>query len=161
VISRGKVKREEIQVAIKKVVLDVFENMYFMFPEVITEDDPVPSLPEKCFRARVVVKNSSEAFMLYCSEQLVVGMAKNLLGRDHATAEADLVDVFKETANIIAGNLVTTLALDGSADFDVPVAERLQDCSELRTPPGLIFNIDNEFLKATLFLLSHRPLHFF
>jgi len=144
-------KSEEIQVAVKKVVLDVFENMYFMFPEAITEDDPVPSLPEKCFRAMVAVKNSSEAFMLYCSEQLVVDMARNLLGRDRAIPEADLVDVFKETANIIAGNLVTTLALDGSVDLDFPVAERLQDRSELRTPPGLIFNIDNEFLKATLF----------
>jgi len=32
-------KREDIQRAIKEVVLDVFENMYFMFPEVIGEDD--------------------------------------------------------------------------------------------------------------------------
>lgn len=74
-------KREDIQRAIKEVVLDVFENMYFMFLEVIGEDDPVPPFPESCFKARVAVKNGSPAFILYASEQLVADMAKNLLGQ--------------------------------------------------------------------------------
>lgn len=146
-------KREDIEGALKEVVLDVFENMYFMFPEVIAEDTPLPSFPESCFKTSVAVKNGSEVLMLYGSEQLVVDMAKNFLGADEPIAEDGLIDVFKEAANVIAGNLITRLALDSSIALDVPVADRLQPCSELPTAPGAqeaIFNIDDEFLKVAV-----------
>lgn len=146
-------KREDIQRAIKEVVLDVFENMYFMFLEVIGEDDPVPPFPESCFKARVAVKNGSPAFILYASEQLVADMAKNLLGADQPITEADLIDVFKESANVTAGNLVTSLALDASLALDVPVAERVQPCSEFRPAPGaqeVMFDFEGQLLKVAV-----------
>lgn len=71
-------------------------------------------------------------------------MAKNLLGTDQPIAEADLIDVFKEAASVIAGNLIARLALDSSINLDVPVAERLDDSSELRTAQGareVVFNV--------------------
>ena len=146
-------KREDIQRAVKEVVLDVFENMYFMFPEVIGEDDPVPPFPESCFKVRVALKNGSEVLMLYCSEKLVAEMAGNLLGADQPIAEADLIDVSKETANVIAGNLVTSLALDASVGLDVPVAERLQNYSALLTVTGtqeVVFNFEDRLLKVAV-----------
>ena len=51
-------------------------------------------------------------------------------------AEGGLIDVFREAANVIAGNLITRLALDSSIALDVPVADRLRPCSELLTAPG-------------------------
>lgn len=146
-------KREDIERDLKEVVLYVFENMYFMFPEVIAEDIPLPSFPESCFKASVAVKNGSEVLMLCGSEQLVVDMAKNFLGVEEPIAEGGLIDVFKEAANVIAGNLITRLALNSSIALDVPMAERLQPCSELPTDPGAqeaIFNIDDEFLKVVV-----------
>ncbi|MBW1795780.1 MAG: chemotaxis protein CheX [Deltaproteobacteria bacterium] len=146
-------KREDIQEAVEEVVLDVFENMYFMFPEVIAEDDPAPSFPESCFKAGVAVKNTSLVLMLYGSKQLVTDMAKNFLGTAQAIADTDLLDVFKEAANVIAGNLITRLALDAGIGHDVPVAERLDDCSELRATQGarqVIFNVDDEFFKVAV-----------
>ena len=140
-------KIEDIQGEVKKVVCFVFENMYFMFPEAIGEDDPAPSLPESCFKATVGVKNSSGMFVFYGSEQLVMEMAKNLLETDRASNESDLIDIFREAANVIAGNLVTTLDLDASVAIDVPVVERLEICSEPETTPGVVFNIDDEFFK--------------
>jgi hypothetical protein len=146
-------QREEIQRAVKEAVLDVFENMYFMFPELIAEDDPGPSLTESCFKARIAVKNGSEVLVLYASEQLVADMAKNLLGAEQPTAETDLIDIFKETANVIAGNLITGLALDSSIAFDVPVAEKLKPCLEPHTDSDaheVIFNIDEGFFKVAV-----------
>ena len=146
-------KREDMQGVVKEAVLDVFENMYFMFPEAIAEDDPVPSFPASCFDARIAFKNRSEVLMLRGSEQLVVGMAKNFLGTDQLIAETDLIDVFKEAANVIAGEVITRLSFDSSVAPDVPVAERLQPCSELPTAPGAqeaIFNVDDEFLKVAV-----------
>ena len=49
---RREMKTEDIQRAVKEVVLDVFENMYFMFPEVIRKDDPAPC-DELRVRARI------------------------------------------------------------------------------------------------------------
>jgi hypothetical protein len=80
-------------------------------------------------------------------------MAKNLLGTDRPIAETDLIDVFKETANVIAGNLITRLAFDSSIALDVPVAERLQTCSELRPAPGaqeVMLDFEGQFLKAAV-----------
>jgi hypothetical protein len=132
---------------VKKVVGDVFQKMYFMFPEALGEDASVPFLPGSCFRAKVGMKNGPKVVMLYGSEQLVIGMARNLLGTDQVPKESDLVDIFKEAANVIAGNLIVTLTLDGSVRLEIPVAEKMQTCSELETSPGTTFNIDNEFFK--------------
>ena len=146
-------KKEDIQGAAKEAVLHVFESMYFMFPEVITEDEPVPSFPASCFKARIALKNRSDILMLHGSEQLVMGMAKNLLGTEQPIAETDLIDVFKEAANVIAGDLVLKLSFDSSVAPDIPVAERLQPCSELRPDPGAreaIFSIDDELLKVAV-----------
>ena len=142
--------KEDIQHAVEKVVRDVFENMYFMFPEVAQDDDQAALPPERCFKARVGVKNGSEVFVFYGSEQLVSRMAKNLLGTDQASKASDLVDVFKEAANVIAGNLVTTTGVDRSVGLEIPVAERLQVCSEPEEPQGAIFNIDGEFFRLAV-----------
>jgi len=143
-------KREDIKNVIEQVIRDVFENMYFMFPEVVGEDDPAPSLLETCFKARVRAKNGLEVFLFYASERLVTGMAKNLLGTNQATKESDLVDVFKEAANVMAGNLVTALALGGSVGLDIPAAEKLKICPEVETAPGTAFNIDGEYFKLAV-----------
>ena len=147
-------RREDMQEGVKKVVRDVFESMYFMFPEVIEEGDPAPPLPESCFKAGVGVKNGSEVFVLYASEKLVMDMAKSLFGTDQPIEEADLVDTFGEAANVIGGNLVTTLEVDTSVGLDVPNAERLQTCSELATAPGAVFDIDGAFFKVTVMELN-------
>jgi hypothetical protein len=146
----AKMAKEHIQDAVKRVVGDVFQKMYFMFPEPLYEDDPVPSLPEPCFRAKVGIKNSPKVVMLYGSEQLVIGMARNLLGTDQAPEEGDLIDIFREAANVIAGNLIVTLTLERGVRLDIPVAEKMQTCSELETLPGTTFNVDNEFFKLAL-----------
>ncbi len=141
---------KDVQAVLTGIVLGVFENMYFMFPEPLSADDPLPTFPESCFRARIAVKNGLPEIVLYGSAQLVSNMAGNFLGSAEGLGESDLIDIFKEAANVIAGNLMTSLALDSSLGLDVPVAERMQACSELQTAPGVVFNIDNEFLKVTV-----------
>lgn len=142
--------REDIQNAVNRVVGHVFQKMYFMFPEALGEDDPVPTLPGSCFRARVGMKNGLEVVVLYGSEQLVISMARNLLGTDQAPEESDLIDIFREVANMIAGNLILSLTPDSRVRLDIPVAERMQVCSELRALPGTVFNIDDEFFKLAV-----------
>lgn len=146
-------KAQDIQGAVKAVVLDVFESMYFMFPEPIGQDDPMPSFGDACFKARVAVKDGVSAFILHGSEPLVKDMAKTLLGTDQP-AETELIDLFKETANVVAGNLITRLSLDSSVALDVPEAERVQPCAEKPCTDAdaheVVFNIDDRLFKVTV-----------
>ena len=148
-------KRKEIQQAVREAVPDVFEKMYFMFPELVLEDDLELSFPESCFKATVAVKNSSELIVIYGSEKLVMDMAGSFLGTDQVIKDSDLVDVFKEAANVIAGNIVTNLSLEGSIGLDVPVAERLRDCSESRKVQGIVFNINNSFFMVAVVTIEN------
>ncbi|NVM56876.1 MAG: chemotaxis protein CheX [Desulfobacterales bacterium] len=144
-------KEEDLQRTIKETVLDVFVNMYFMFPEPIGEHEAVSWFPESCFRARVCLENRPEGLFLYGSEQLVAEMAENLLGPDRTIGEADLIDVFKEAANVLAGNLVSRLALGRDVAIGIPVAERWHPRSQTDTAPGsrgIMFHIDDEVLKV-------------
>ncbi|NVM22078.1 MAG: chemotaxis protein CheX, partial [Desulfobacterales bacterium] len=115
-------KGQNLKQVIEETVLDVFGDMYFMFPEPVGEDEGVSFSAESCFRARVPLENSSEGLLLYGSEQLVADMAKNILGPDQTIGEDELLDVFKETANVIAGNLVSRLGVDSDAALGIPVA---------------------------------------
>jgi hypothetical protein len=144
-----KMKDEDLTPTIEKVVRDVFEGMYFMFPETMNADDQ-PVLPESCFKASVAVKNSPLVVVLFGSEKLVTDMALALLGPDHPIEEDDLVDIFREATNLIGGNLVNTLDLDKSVGLDVPEVQRFDALEELEAMPGAVFDVDGEYLKAVV-----------
>ena len=141
---------EEIRDAVERVVGEVFENMYFMFPELVQEHDIDSPLTDSCFKATVKVIGASQIFVLYASEQLVKDMTNNLLGADEALNQNNLVDMFTETANVIAGNLMTALALDTSVSLDIPITERLKICSEARRAAGAMFSVDGHHFKLAV-----------
>ena len=140
-------KIQDIEEALPKVVRDVFEGMYFMFPQTVRQDNPGPPAPESCFKARICLKHTPIALDMFGSENLVATMASTLLGSDGALEETDLADTFKEAANVIAGNLVTMLKPDRQTGLDVPKAERLQTSSDLEKTSGILFDIDGEYFK--------------
>ena len=140
---------EKMMEVIQQVVRNVFEGMYFMFPETMeTEDNP--SLPKSCFKASVGIKNSPLKVVMYGSEKLVKDMAAAFLGTDQPVDDNDLVDVFKEATNLIGGNLVNTLNLDKGVGLDVPEVEIVETSGDLVSEPGTFFDVDGEFLKATV-----------
>lgn len=143
--------REKVRKALKEVVSEVFGDMYFMFPDVIEENGPPPPFHKACIKASVAFKNGSYQVFLCASERLVEEMARNLLGETDSGVQIDLIDVFREATNVIAGNLVTKLVLGSSVGLDVPVAERSNDCSGTCGPEGgveVLFDFDGRLLKA-------------
>ncbi|MBW2108105.1 MAG: chemotaxis protein CheX [Deltaproteobacteria bacterium] len=139
----------DIQNVLDSVVPHVFEGMYFMFPEVIREDLQ-PPMPTLCFRASVAIQNSPFKVVVYGSEKLVQDMAAALLGEGQGVTEKDLKDIFKEAANLIGGNLVTSLAFDKDLVLDVPEVEVLDSPADSDTEPGTVFDVDGEFLKVAV-----------
>jgi hypothetical protein len=142
-------KDEDLTGAIQKVVRNVFESMYYMFPETLEAQDQ-PPVPESCFRASVGIENSPLKVVLYGSEKLVKDMATALLGSERAIEEDECVDIFREAANLIGGNLVNAMDLDKSVGLGVPEVQLVDTVEELDTEPGTAFDIDGEFFKAAV-----------
>ena len=140
---------EKLMGVFQQVVRDVFEGMYFMFPEMLEPEDRLP-VPKSCFKARVGIKNSPLEVELYGSKKLVRDMAAAFLGTDQAFDDNDLVDIFKEATNLIGGNLVNTLELDKNVALEVPEVEIVESAGELESYPGTVFDVDGEFFKAAV-----------
>ncbi|MBW2108264.1 MAG: chemotaxis protein CheX [Deltaproteobacteria bacterium] len=137
---------QDLQEALERAVQDVFETMYFMFPEPIGSQDNMAYAPESCLEARVNLKNSPHVMVLQGSDKLAHDMAAGLLGTDRPIQPDELVDVFKEAANMIAGGLVTALNLDNRIQLDVPRVKRLPSCLIPKTVT--VFDIDGQWLNA-------------
>ena len=142
-------KDEDLTGTIQKVVRNVFESMYYMFPET-TEIQDRRRVPESCFRASVGAENSSLKVVLYGSEKLVKEMATALLGSDRPIEENECIDIFREATNLIGGNLVNAMDLDKSIGLGVPEVQFVNTVKELDTEPGAVFDIDGEFFKAAV-----------
>ena len=145
-------EQKDVQSAVEKVVADVLENMYFIFPERLESEASESLFPEPPYKATVGVKNGSAVFAFFASEPLLRTMAKNLLGVDQVTQESDLADVFRETANMIAGNLVTELAFDANVSLEIPVVERAKSAQLEKSTSVSCFTLDDEPFKVAVLL---------
>ena len=143
-------KNEGFDQAVKGAVSEVFESMYFMFPEWPNGETDRPQVPQSCFSARVGIKGGGELLVLYASSELVSNMAESFLGMSHGLEDADLADIFKEACNVVAGNIVTRLNLDTNIGLGTPVAERMSDCTVVEKNGGSVLSIDGEFMKIVV-----------
>ena len=142
-------KDEDLTSTIQKVVRNVFESMYYMFPETLEAQDQ-PRVPESFFRAGVGIKNSPMQVVLYGSKKLVNEMATALLGSDRPIKEDECIDIFREATNLIGGNLVNAMNLDKSVGLGVPEVQLVDTVKEPDTGTGTVFDIDGEFFKAAV-----------
>ena len=134
---------------LQKVVRNVFESMFYMFPETLEGEDQ-PSVPESCFKGSVGIQNSPLKVVVYGSEKLVQDMATTLLGSDGPIEENECIDIFREATNLIGGNLVNTLDLDKIMGLGVPEVQIVETVQELEAEPGTVFYVDGEYLKAAV-----------
>ncbi len=134
-------------------ISEIYESMFFMFPEEVGEEETGPSLPKSCFCARVSLKGSGVAFILFCSERVVEDMAKNLLGEEKKFDEESLIDVLKEAVNVIAGSLLTKSGIEGDVSLGVPHGKRLEGETEeiiVKSACEAVFNVEGEWLKGAM-----------
>ncbi|MBW2108608.1 MAG: chemotaxis protein CheX [Deltaproteobacteria bacterium] len=135
---------QDMQKALDEAVQDVFETMFFMFPEPLGKDDTAPWVSELIFLARVGLKNTPHAVVLHASETLAHHMAAAIIGTDRPIPEAEVLDVLKEAVNMVGGCLVTFLNLHKQVSLDVPQAERLDSSPLLKS--ATVYDVDGELL---------------
>jgi len=141
------------QKILEDTILNVFENMYYMFPEKQMNNDDHFSFPLSCFYTKVSFCTNQKKIILWGTKQLAAKMAKNFLGEDRAFSNAELIDIFKEAANVIIGNFIS--ASDSAPDirFQVPVISEkqiMQYDKDISNAVDLVYIIENEFFRIAL-----------
>ena len=138
---------------LKSAISEVYESMFFMFPEEVGEEETEPPFPKSCFCARISLKGSGVAFILFCSKKMVEDMAENLLGEEKNFDEESLIDVLKEAVNVIAGVLLTAGDVEGDISLGVPQGERIQGKTgdiAVQSASEVVFSVENEWLKGAI-----------
>ncbi|KPA13447.1 hypothetical protein MHK_006344 [Candidatus Magnetomorum sp. HK-1] len=105
---------------LEKTICDVFENMYFMFPELITHSFNQFSFPLACYNTEVSLVEDKTNFYLFGAQLLVRKMAINFLGEERFFEQDELIDVFKEATNVIVGNFISTSNVVPDIRFEIP-----------------------------------------
>ncbi|ETR74196.1 MAG: hypothetical protein OMM_06477 [Candidatus Magnetoglobus multicellularis str. Araruama] len=105
---------------IEKTIHDVFENMYFMFPERTRLSPDIFSFPISCYMAQTQLIKDSQSFDLYGDNNLVNKMAMNFLGEKRAFEHVELIDIFREATNVIIGNYLSAINKPLKVRFNIP-----------------------------------------
>ncbi|MBF0449158.1 MAG: chemotaxis protein CheX [Candidatus Magnetomorum sp.] len=141
------------QKILENTLCNVFENMYYMFPERIIHSYDQFSFPLLCFYTQVPFCENQKRFYLYAAKLLVTKMAKNFLGEERSFEDDELIDIFREAANVIIGNFISASDAAPDVRFQVPVIteKMIKSCvSERSSDIDLIYAIESDFFKIEL-----------
>jgi len=136
-----------------QTVSQIFEDMYFMFPEQISDPDTQFSLPMHCYVAHTEFIKESGSLFFYAEDKLVNQMAMNFLGEKRSFERIELMDIFKESANVIAGNYITATNKPPKVNFKIPVVETITISSwdkDSTYDIDCVYNIENYFFRIAL-----------
>jgi hypothetical protein len=145
---------EEILQTLREVIFKVFETMFFLFPEVIENQEDVTDMPRDYFKARIHLNDNKWLLILLGSEKLAEAMTKNFLGQEGSVDEFQVADVFREAVNVIAGNFLMKLGGKKRISLGIPEVEKCRRFSRDETKKnffgGALFNVDNEFCEVLI-----------
>ena len=151
---------QSIEEIIKLVVMNVFEQMYFMFPQEIGMEDALVCKGDETYIANVGLKNGGLEVTIAGADELCRKMAGNMFGDAKALSQQEVEDVVREAANIITGNLVNECSFPGEVSPEIPVARKgidLETCSN-NSELNLFFNVEGHYLSVHIKGLSTSTL---
>jgi hypothetical protein len=141
---------KNLQSNLINVISEVFEQMFFMFPQIA--DIPL-ARPENCFGYGIDIKGILPVSLhFFFSHHLSVCMAENFLGLNKSEINQELIrETLKETVNIIGGNLLNKTAENINMGLPYP----LFNSSELSKPLSsstekIILDVENHYLEALI-----------
>jgi len=139
---------------IEKTIVQIFENMYFMFPQRTAYSPNRFAFPMKCYLAQTQFINDKHAFRLIAAENLVSKMAMNFLGEKRPFEYTELIDIFREAANVIVGNFISASHMPVDVRFDIPEVTPLAIAAyeaDHSYEVDQMYVIENNFFRIALF----------
>jgi chemotaxis protein CheY-P-specific phosphatase CheC len=140
------------QKILEDTILNVFEDMYYMFPEKIHSYEQF-SFPLAVFSTNVLFCENQKQFFLYADKRLVAKMAKNFLGEEKDFNLDELNDIFREASNVIVGNFISATNIAPDIRFQIPVITeaRIDECdTDCSYDIDLFYIIENDFFRIAL-----------
>jgi hypothetical protein len=138
---------------LNQTVNEIFEKMYFMFPEQLSKPDSHFSLPINCYVARSSFVKEKGTTILYAENNLVNQMAENFLGEKRPFEHLELIDIMREAANVIVGNYITATNKPPEVSFEIPVVDTTTMISWDKDSLyyiDCIYDIENYFFRIAL-----------
>jgi chemotaxis protein CheY-P-specific phosphatase CheC len=136
-----------------QTVSQIFEDMYYMFPELISDPDTQFSLPMHCYVSHTEFIKENGSLFFYAEEKLLDQMAMNFLGENRSFERIELIDIFREAANVIAGNYITATNKPPKVSFKIPVVDTIIVTSwdnDSSFEIDCVYNIENYFFRIIL-----------
>ena len=151
----NRMETEKILQTLREVIFNIFETMFFLFPEEIEQKkEDISDMPRDYFKALIHLNDNKWLMILQGSEKLAEAMTKNFLGQEGTVDEAQIADVFREAVNVIAGNFLMKLGSRKRISLGVPEVEKCRKFSRNETTRdfigGLLFNVDGEFCEVRI-----------
>jgi len=138
---------------LEKTINEVFEEMYFMFPELVTNSFNKFSFPLACFFSKVSLIEAKANFYLFGSQLLVKKMTTNFLGEKRIFEQDELSDVFREATNVIVGNFISYSDFTPDIRFEIPEVKikniNLKDLNA-SYKIDLVYAIENDFFRIAM-----------
>lgn len=102
--------QEMIRENLKKVISEILETMFFMFPEPWEGEEAYQELGRETLEGRIALGGEGGfGIHIYLSVPLAKKMAANFLGcKEEELSDVEIRDVVREAVNMLAGNLLNT-----------------------------------------------------
>ncbi len=126
---------QAIREILTDVIFNVLETMFFAVPEKLGEVAPTVWDVE----ATISLSGARDTHIrLLMTKEMGLSLAATFLGKEpEEVSETELLDLIREIANMIGGNLVTKLG-DEELSLGLPESRYIQETALIDTDPGNI-----------------------
>ena len=107
---------EKMMRQLKNVSFEILEDMFFIFPE---EENEIV-LPPKLIEGNIAISGGERIILrFFITKALARIMAANFMG-EKKTSDQEIIEVIKEFANMVGGNYVSLIDLEGRMQLGLP-----------------------------------------
>ncbi len=107
---------EKMMRQLKNVIFEILEDMFFIFPE---EENEI-ILPPKLIEGNIAISGKERIILrFFIPKALACIMAENFMG-EKEMSDQDIIEVIKEFVNMVGGNYVSLIDLEGRMQLGLP-----------------------------------------
>jgi len=107
---------EKMMRQLKNVIFEILEDMFFIFPE---EENEIV-FPPKLIEGNIAISGEERIILrFFITKALARIMAANFMG-EKKTSDQEIIEVIKEFANMVGGNYVSLIDLEGRMQLGLP-----------------------------------------
>ena len=154
---------KEFEAILSDVAMETLEQLAFIFAASADDEELISEAP--CIAAKVAFEGPFKGrLFMKTSSRVVDEITVNMLGidEDEEVSSDQRCDAFKETINVICGNILPEIA-DKKAVFNIDAPEVLTEADAIETTlkdqgsPAAVAKLDIDYEACDLYLFMDEP----